>query len=74
MLMGNSTSSASSMWLDLQLKRDLIFFFLSARHGQVIYFLFLTLNFHWVSLKTSIFHNLGSWMVFARLFLIVKRI
>ena len=71
--MGNSMSSASSLWLDLQLKKDLIFFF-SARNRQVIYFLFLTRNFHRVSLKDSIFHDLGSWMVFARLLLIVKRI
>ena len=70
--MGNSMSSASSLWLDLQLKKDLIFF--SARNGQVIYLLFLTRNSHWVSLKDSIFHDLGSWMVFARLLLIVKRI
>ena len=70
--MGNSMSSASSLWLDLQLKKDLIFF--SARNGQVIYLLFLTWNSHWVSLKDSIFHDLGSWMVFARLLLIVKRI
>ena len=73
MLMGNSMSSASSTWLDRQLKKERLFFF-SARNGQVIYLLFLTLNFHWVSLKDSIFHDLGSWTVFARLFLTVKRI
>lgn len=49
--MGNSTSSVSSMWLYLQLKKEIvqICFLPSSRNAQVCLSTWLTLNFHWVS-------------------------